>query len=71
MPHPAERQDNRALKLDVEIFLANNILEHTDKMSMAVALKVRVPYLTSRFVLRSLCIPFRYKLRGSEAARTQ
>jgi asparagine synthetase B (glutamine-hydrolysing) len=62
---------NRVLQLDVETFLVNNTLEHTDKMSMAVALEVRMPYLDSRFAERSPRIPFRYKLRGSEAARTQ
>jgi asparagine synthase (glutamine-hydrolysing) len=55
---------NRVLHLDVQTFLVDNLLEYTDKMSMASALEVRVPYLDYRFVERSLRVPFRYKLRG-------
>jgi asparagine synthase (glutamine-hydrolysing) len=55
---------NRVLHVDVQTFLVDNILEYTDKMSMASALEVRVPYLDPRFVERSLRTPFRYKLRG-------
>ena len=55
---------NRVLHVDVQTFLVDNILEYTDKMSMASALEVRVPYLDPRFVQRSLRTPFRHKLRG-------
>ena len=55
---------NRVLHVDVQTFLVDNILEYTDKMSMASALEVRVPYLDPRFVQRSLKTPFRHKLRG-------
>jgi asparagine synthase (glutamine-hydrolysing) len=60
---------NRVLHLDVQTFLVDNILEYTDKMSMATALEVRVPYLDHRFVERSLRVPFRYKLRGALGKR--
>jgi asparagine synthase (glutamine-hydrolysing) len=53
---------NQVLQLDVQTFLVDNLLEYTDKMSMAVALEVRVPFLDFRFVERSLRIPFRHKL---------
>jgi asparagine synthase (glutamine-hydrolysing) len=53
---------NRVLQTDVETFLPDNILEYTDKMSMAVSLEVRVPYLDYRLVERSLRIPFERKL---------
>jgi asparagine synthase (glutamine-hydrolysing) len=56
---------NRVLHVDVQTFLVDNILEYTDKMSMASALEVRVPYLDPRFVQRSLRIPFRHKLCGA------
>jgi asparagine synthase (glutamine-hydrolysing) len=60
-----EDTGNRVLHVDVQTFLPDNILEYTDKMSMATALEVRVPYLDHRFVERSLRVPFCYKLRGS------
>ncbi|HEV7861017.1 MAG TPA: asparagine synthase (glutamine-hydrolyzing) [Pyrinomonadaceae bacterium] len=57
---------NRVLHVDVQTFLPDNILEYTDKMSMAVSLEVRVPYLDYRFVERSLRVPFEHKLRGGK-----
>ncbi|HMF57981.1 MAG TPA: asparagine synthase C-terminal domain-containing protein, partial [Pyrinomonadaceae bacterium] len=61
-----EDSGNRILHLDVQTFLPDNILEYTDKMSMAVSLEVRVPYLDYRFVEHALHIPFSEKLRGSK-----
>jgi asparagine synthase (glutamine-hydrolysing) len=58
---------NRMLHLDVQTFLVDNILEYTDKMSMAVGLEVRVPYLDHRIVEHSLAIPFGRKLRGKHS----
>jgi asparagine synthase (glutamine-hydrolysing) len=53
---------NRVLATDVQTFLLDNLLEYTDKMSMAVALEVRVPYLDPRVVAAALAIPFSEKL---------
>jgi asparagine synthase (glutamine-hydrolysing) len=58
---------NRVLHLDVQTFLLDNILEYTDKMSMATSLEVRVPYLDHRLVERSLHVPFHYKLQGAHS----
>lgn len=57
---------NRLLELDVSSFLVDNVLEYTDKMSMAVALEVRVPVLDHEFVELSLNVPYHYKLRGNK-----
>lgn len=54
---------NRVLHLDTQTFLPDNLLEYTDKMSMAVGLEVRVPYLDHRVVEYSFSIPFHDKLR--------
>lgn len=62
-----EDEGNRLLHLDVKTFLLNNLLEYTDKMSMAVALEVRVPLLDHRFVELSLNVPFAYKLRNGQS----
>jgi len=55
--------DNRLLQLDLKTFLVDNILEYTDRMSMATALEVRVPLLDSNFVTTGLNTPFDYKIR--------
>jgi asparagine synthase (glutamine-hydrolysing) len=61
--------DNRVLQLDLKTFLVDNVLEYTDRMSMATALEVRVPLLDPGFVTTSLNTPFAYKIRtgGSKA----
>ncbi len=55
--------DNKILHMDLQTFLVDNILEYTDKMSMAVGLEVRVPLLDPEFVELSLNTPFAYKIR--------
>ena len=62
-----EEPGNRALAVDVQTFLPDNVLEYTDKMSMAVSLEVRVPYLDYRVVEHALSTPFRYKLRSGKS----
>jgi len=61
---PLADADNRLLHCDVQTFLVDNLLEYTDKMSMAVGLESRVPLLDPEFVEFSLNVPFRYKLHG-------
>lgn len=64
---PLQDFGNRVLHLDVQTFLLDNLLEYTDKMSMAVGLEVRVPYLDHRVVAHSLTIPFYYKLQRGKS----
>src|SRR5262245_2048745 len=61
---------NRFSYLDVETFLPDNLLEYSDKMSMAWSLELRVPYLDPRVVELAFSIPFKLKLnqQGSKAA---
>ena len=59
--------DNRILQMDLKTFLVDNILEYTDRMSMATALEVRVPLLDAAFVEMSLNTPFAYKYRNGES----
>jgi asparagine synthase (glutamine-hydrolysing) len=56
---------NRFSYLDVETFLPDNLLEYSDKMSMAWALELRVPYLDPRLVELAFRIPFEFKLNGA------
>lgn len=60
---------NSALSVDLQTFLPDNVLEYTDKMSMAVALEVRVPYLDYRVVEHALAMPFDYKLKSGNSKR--
>lgn len=53
---------NRFSYLDAETFLPDNLLEYSDKMSMAWALELRVPYLDPRVVELAFQIPFSMKL---------
>jgi asparagine synthase (glutamine-hydrolysing) len=56
---------NRFSFLDVETFLPDNLLEYSDKMSMAWSLELRVPYLDPRVVELAFLIPFGKKLNSS------
>ncbi len=58
---------NRVLATDISSFLVDNLLEYTDKMSMAVGLEVRVPYLDREFARYSMTIPFSAKLRAARS----
>jgi asparagine synthase (glutamine-hydrolysing) len=56
--------DNCVLHMDLKTFLADNVLEYTDRMSMATGLEVRVPLLDCGFVEIGLNTPFAYKIRN-------
>lgn len=60
---------NRFSFLDVETFLPDNLLEYSDKMSMAWALELRVPFLDPRVVELAFQIPFSMKL-NREGSKT-
>jgi asparagine synthase (glutamine-hydrolysing) len=62
---PASYHDfmNQVQYVDLKTFLVDNILEYTDRTSMAVALEVRVPFLDYRLVELSQAMPYRYKLQ--------
>lgn len=64
--HDAQRAADlpgRVQYLDLQTFLADNILEYTDKTSMATSLEVRVPFLDHRLVEFSARLPWDYKIR--------
>jgi asparagine synthase (glutamine-hydrolysing) len=48
---------------ELETFLADNLLEYTDRATMAVALETRVPFLNHRLVELAARIPFHDKIR--------
>ena len=57
----------RLFYAELQTFLAGNLLEYTDKTTMAVGLETRVPLLDHRLVELSTQIPFRKKVRGGKA----
>ncbi len=58
---------NRFSYLDVETFLPDNLLEYSDKTSMAWGLELRVPYLDPRVVELAFSVPFNLKLNGARS----
>lgn len=60
-PAGADRYD-RIFAAELQTFLADNLLEYTDKATMAVALETRVPFLDHRLVELAARIPFRDKI---------
>jgi len=64
---PADTEPlERMLALEKRFFLADHNLTYTDKMSMAVGVEVRVPFLDLELVEFAAQIPARYKQRGNE-----
>lgn len=57
-------QVDRMLTLEQRFFLTDHNLTYTDKMSMAVGVEVRVPFLDPRLVEIASRIPHQYKQRG-------
>lgn len=65
MPTNATTLD-RMLALEQRFFLADHNLNYTDKMSMAVGVEVRVPFLDLELVDFAARIPNQLKQRGAE-----
>ncbi|WP_338034999.1 asparagine synthase (glutamine-hydrolyzing) [Lamprobacter modestohalophilus] len=63
---PETSRLERMLALEQRFFLADHNLLYTDKMSMAVGVEVRVPFLDLELVEFAARIPARFKQRGSE-----
>lgn len=62
-----ERQPlNRSLYVDLKSYLSDNILVKVDRMSMAVSLEARVPYLDKNVVEMAFQIPSRLKVADGQ-----
>ncbi|NWF88160.1 MAG: asparagine synthase (glutamine-hydrolyzing) [Ignavibacteriaceae bacterium] len=57
---------NRSLYVDVKSYLCDNILTKVDRMSMAVSLEARVPYLDPDLVTLAFQVPEEYKVTSNE-----
>ncbi len=51
--------------LDINFYMAEDILTKVDRASMAVSLEVRAPFLDPRVAQFAAALPLEYKLRGS------
>lgn len=62
---PSSTSDiNKMLYLELSTFLPDHNLNYTDKMSMAVGVETRVPYLDFELVEFANRLPIRYKMKG-------
>lgn len=57
---------NKSLYVDVKSYLAENILVKVDRMSMAVSLETRVPYLDKELVELAFRIPDKFKVANGQ-----
>jgi asparagine synthase (glutamine-hydrolysing) len=55
---------NRSLYVDLKSYLSDNILVKVDRMSMAVSLEARVPYLDTDMVELAFQVPERFKVKN-------
>ncbi len=55
---------NRALYLDMKMYMEGDILPKADRASMSASLEVRVPMLNHRLLTFCAALPHRYKLNG-------
>ena len=55
---------NQLLCFDTQFPLVDDLLTKVDRMSMAVSLEARVPFLDHQVVELAFSLPFSYKLRG-------
>lgn len=65
LPYNTSKLD-RMLALEQQFFLADHNLLYTDRMSMAVGVEVRVPFLDKELVEFAYNIPDCFKQKGSE-----
>ncbi|MDZ7267382.1 MAG: asparagine synthase (glutamine-hydrolyzing) [candidate division KSB1 bacterium] len=65
----ADSQDalNRQLYVDLKTYLCDDIMVKVDRMSMAVSLEARAPFLDYRVVEYAATIPSALKLRGKQS----
>ncbi len=62
--YPSAPLINRAAFTDIKIDLPENLLALTDRMSMAVSLEVRVPFLDIELMQFMAALPAKYKTKG-------
>jgi asparagine synthase (glutamine-hydrolysing) len=62
----AENEIERMQFLDINFYMAEDILTKVDRASMAVSLEVRAPFLDPRVAQFAAGLPLEYKLKGNK-----
>ena len=62
----AENEIEQMQFLDINFYMAEDILTKVDRASMAVSLEVRAPFLDPRVAQFAASIPLEYKLKGNK-----
>ncbi|MDQ3180360.1 MAG: asparagine synthase (glutamine-hydrolyzing) [Acidobacteriota bacterium] len=62
----AQTEVERMQFLDINFYMAEDILTKVDRASMAVSMEVRAPFLDPRVAQFAASLPLEYKLRGSK-----
>lgn len=62
----AENDIEKMQFLDINFYMAEDILTKVDRASMAVSLEVRAPFLDARVAQFAASIPLEYKLKGNK-----
>lgn len=62
----AENEIEQMQFLDMNFYMAEDILTKVDRASMAVSLEVRAPFLDPRIAQFAASIPLKYKLKGKK-----
>jgi asparagine synthase (glutamine-hydrolysing) len=62
----AETEIERMQFLDLNFYMAEDILTKVDRASMAVSLEVRAPFLDPRVAQFAAALPLEYKLKGNK-----
>lgn len=58
---------NQGMYTDIQLYMNDQLLHLTDRVSMAVSLEARVPFLDHRLVELSMSIPSQFKIDGTDS----
>lgn len=64
--YPEKDEVNQRMFTDIQLYMNDQLLQLTDRMSMAVSLEARVPLLDHRLVELSLSIPSTMKINSTD-----
>ena len=64
--YPERDEVNQRMFTDIQLYMNDQLLQLTDRMSMAVSMEARVPLLDHRLVELSLAIPSAIKINASD-----